>query len=166
MLKKLAAAAVFAALTATAVNAATINNNLTVGVTISPDCTAVSGGPLNFGTYGGLPVNINVATTVTVTCSGGTPYSVGLGAGLYASGDVAARKMKHSTGTETLNYTLSHIAYGGTNWDDYTTPGGAFPTAVWGQAGSGNHTVFGQLPAQTVTNPGAYSDTVVITVSY
>jgi spore coat protein U-like protein len=116
---------------------------------------SVSATNVVFGTYTGALVEIT--GTVTVHCSNGAAYDVGLSGG--DSGSVTARTMEN--GTAKLNYALTSGSYTGTNW------GNTSPTWVTG-TGSGNNqvlTVYGKLAAAQYVAPGSYSDTITVTVS-
>ena len=134
--------------------------SFTVSATVVASCV-VSGNTLNFGTAGVLIANVDATSTVSATCSYTTPYNIGLSVGSGAGATVAVRKM--TSGAKTINYSL------------YTNSG---RTTLWGNtigvdalsgtgAGTGqNLTVYGRVPPQTTPAPGAFSDTIVITVTY
>ncbi len=106
-------------------------------------------------------------STVSVKCTKNSPYTIALNGGTTTGGTVAQRLL--ASGANTLQYNL------------YTT---SAHTAVWGdgtgssvtQAGTGagvatanSLTVYGQVPdnaANQVAVPGAYTDTITVTVSY
>jgi spore coat protein U-like protein len=116
---------------------------------------SISATNLAFGTYVGTL--INSTSTISVTCTNTTTYTVGLSAG--ASGNVAARTMKN--GTHILNYALYQNSTHTTNWGNTTNM----------EAGTGNGalqalTVYGQLPAGTVPAAGNYTDTITATITY
>ena len=146
---------------ASAANAATDTDTMTVSATVVASCN-VAANDLAFGNYdpvSGSP--LSVATTVDVACTNGTAYVVSMDAGLGTGGTVAARKM--TLASDTLIYSLYRDA-GHTN--------------VWGEtdgvdtvAGTGNGSaqtlnVYGLVPASQTTPAGAYSDTVTVTVTY
>lgn len=117
-------------------------------------CT-VSATNVAFGTYTGALVEIT--GTVTVHCTNGAAYDVGLSGG--DSGSVTARTMMN--GTAPLNYALTSGSYAGTNW------GNTNPTWVTGTGTGANQvlTVYGELAAAQYVAPGAYTDTITVTVS-
>jgi len=106
-------------------------------------------------------------STVSVKCTKNSAYTVALNGGNTAGGTVAQRLM--ASGAYTLQYNL------------YTTTG---HTIVWGdgtgssvtEGGTGaglatatGFTVYGQVPdnaANQLAVPGAYTDTITVTVSY
>jgi spore coat protein U-like protein len=124
-------------------------------------CT-VSATNLDFPSAGILSTAKDATNTISVVCTRDAAYQIMLGAGLNDGGvGVGARKMKF--GSETLTYQL------------YRDPG---RSVVWGntlnvdaKGGTGtgvtdNHTVYGRVPPQPTPAPGAYTDTVVVTVEY
>lgn len=121
-----------------------------------------TGSTLNFGSQGLLAAVVNDTATLNVSCTNTTPYTVGLDQGTYGS-SVTARKMKGgATNTEFVNYSLFSDTGRTVNWGN--------TTGSW-VSGTGNGTaqpltVYGQVPAQTTGSPGAYADTVNITVTY
>jgi len=108
-----------------------------------------------FGTYTGALVEIT--GTITIHCTNGAAYDVGLSGG--DSGSVTARTMEN--GTAKLNYALTSVSYTGTNW------GNTSPTWVTGTGTGANQviTVYGELAAAQYGTPGAYTDTITVTVS-
>ncbi|MFI4962499.1 MAG: spore coat U domain-containing protein [Legionellales bacterium] len=133
-------------------------------------CTvAVTGGTVAFGNYNPISgTALSTTGTVAVTCSAlviglNVSYVIALNAG--ANGTFAARKMIL---VSTLQYNL------------YTDAG---HTTVWGDGTAGtstisdsyllsllshtvNYTVNGLLPASQYVPPGAYTDTITVTVTY
>ncbi|EAB6718307.1 spore coat U domain-containing protein, partial [Salmonella enterica subsp. enterica] len=80
---KLAAMATLAAATAAGpVAAATISGNMNVKISITNECKTVTATDLDFGSSGVISAAIDATSTITVTCTKGTPFSVGLGQGL------------------------------------------------------------------------------------
>eukprot|EP01132_Coremiostelium_polycephalum_P008185 gene8185-10062_t len=142
--------------------AATATGSFTVQITIQASCVFVSATTLTFTAVGVIAANDDASTTLSVQCTNTTPYNIGLSAGLGTGATVASRKMT-GTGGALVNYTL----YSDTN-----------RTTVWGQtvgtdtvsaSGSGaaqSYTVYGRVPVQTTPAPGAYTDTITVTVTY
>jgi spore coat protein U-like protein len=137
----------------------TSTSNFNVGATGSSAC-AISANPLAFGAYSGSLVNSS--STITATCTGGTPYNVGLNAGTATGATVTTRRMTGPAGA-LLGYKLftnsSHI----TNWGNTV---GTNTEAGTGTGLAQSLTVYGQIPAGQSVNPGAYSDTIIVTLTY
>jgi spore coat protein U-like protein len=136
------------------------------------NCTASASG-IAFGIYNPLSAVANASTgSLKVTCSGsGTgsanvTLNVTLSTGL--SGSYATRKM--FSGVNTLNYNI----YWSTAYNQIIGDGtgGSFagstpPFAV--PAGGSNFatgTLYGLIPASQDVAPGAYSDVIIVTVTY
>ena len=130
-----------------------------VSATVLKDCV-VSATALAFGNYTGA-VNNNTST-VTVTCTKSTTYTVGLSAGLASGATVTTRQMQN--GANLLNYSLcSDSAACATNW------GNTLATNWVAGTGSGAAqalTVYGQIPAAQYVTPGSYADTITVSVTY
>ena len=136
----------------------TVTAQFSVTATIVKDCT-VSAGNLAFGNYTGA---VKTATSsVSVTCTSGTAYTVGLSAGLASGATVTTRQMQN--GTALLNYGLFTNSGHITNW------GNTSGTNWVSGSGSGSAqgiTVYGQIPATQYVKPGSYTDTITVSVTY
>lgn len=129
-----------------------------VSATVLKDCI-VSATALGFGNYTGA-VN-SAQSTVTVTCTNSTTYTVGLGPGLATGATVTTRQMQN--GTNLLNYGLFSNATWTTNWGN--TSGTNWVSGTGNGAGQAL-TVYGQIPAGQYVTPGSYADTIAVTVTY
>ncbi|WP_167449285.1 Csu type fimbrial protein [Mesorhizobium hawassense] len=128
--------------------------------TINANCT-VSASSVNFGSVGVLASNADTTGSITVRCTNSTPYTIGLGAGSGSGATVANRKM--TSGARTVTYSLYSDSARTTVW------GNTIGTDTSAGTGSGLdqvYSVYARAPAQTTPAPGAYSDTVVVTVTY
>ncbi|WP_324764862.1 spore coat U domain-containing protein (plasmid) [Sinorhizobium meliloti] len=142
--------------------AATATGNMNVRITIQAECKVVTASDLDFGTRGVIDANIDQTSTISVQCTNGTPYTVGLSAGGGAGATVAVRRMT-GTASATVNYTIYRDAARTQIWG--VTAG----TDVVSGTGNGNVqnlTAYGRVPAQTTPAAGVYSDIVAITVTY
>ncbi len=145
------------------VQAATVNTNLSVTITITNECTGASTTAINFGSHGFLTTDVDNTGTIKVTCTNGAAYTIGLGAGTGSGATVTDRKMTVNAGTATINYQLFRETGRTTNWGN--TP----PTDTVSGTGSGSEqtiTVFGRVPAQASPIAGTYNDTVVVSINY
>jgi len=139
-------------------DAGNTSTTMAVSATVLSYCS-VSTLPLAFGNYSGSAVS--ASTTVTVTCTLGTAFNLGIDAGLGSGATVAARKMTY--GANTLTYGLYSNA-GAT-----TVLGSTIGTNTVADTGTGTAqtvTVYGQIPAGQAVAPGTYSDTVTVTITY
>ncbi len=160
-LKAAGAAALLACLPWAASQAATTTATFTVTADVQTTCN-ITAQNLNFGAYTG--VQLDSTTTLTVTCSNGVPWTIGLNAGTSPGATVSTRKMT-GPGADLLPYNLYEDAGHTINWDN---TGGAGVLSGTG-AGSGTpqpETVYGRIPAGAFVGPGAYSDTITATLTF
>ena len=152
----------------------------TVSATVLKTCS-VTATNLGFGSYTPGVAALTATSTVTVSCSNGTTYTVALDKGTTAGGTVAQRLMLETGGTSTLQYSLctspavAGVCPANTAWGD-----GNNGTVTQGGTGAGMaavnakaFTVNGGLPdnafnqaAQVNGVSTAYSDLVTVSVAY
>lgn len=149
--------------------AGTATGNLTVQLTVTASCT-INTATLNFGSVAGtsLPTAaVTGSTTVSVTCTNGSPYSIGMGQGLnylstnrmVSSGNYIGYGLYlNSTYTEPWSTTTSNNSCSGGTNTCYLGTGNGTAQSV---------TIYGQIPTvATAPAPGSYSDTVIMTITY
>ena len=168
-MQKLIKAAVFTGVLATvgAANAATTSTTFAVTATVATNCL-VTANPLAFGTYTQGANDLDQQSTISVRCSNGTPFNVGLNPGATGGATVTTRRMVN--GASQLAYQLFTNAGRTTNWgqtigtDTVTGTGAGFAPA-----NAVALTVYGRIP-DTVANQGLpagnYTDTVTVTVTW
>ncbi|HET7306404.1 MAG TPA: spore coat U domain-containing protein [Gammaproteobacteria bacterium] len=149
--------------TASAFAATSATTTFTTSATVVASCQ-VAAANLSFGNVDPLSATATDATSdITVTCSKGTAYTVGLNAGATTGATTTTRQMLDSN-SDAMNYGLYTDSAHATNWDDI---GGTKTQAGTGTGSAQTLTVYGEVPTgQTALPPGAYSDTVTVTVSY
>ena len=149
--------------------AATATTTFTVSVSIAATCT-IGVADLAFGPQGVLSANVDQTSTITVTCSNTTPYSVGMDNGLNFSG--GTRRMKDTgAGTTFVNYGLYTDAARSFAWITTASPSSCTGGASTCALGTGNGTaqtitLYGRIPAQTTPAPATFNDTVTAAVTY
>jgi spore coat protein U-like protein len=170
MHKFIKSAFVAGALVATAsANAATVGTSFQVTASVLARCTA-SATALAFGTYNPGVAAVDQSTDISVRCTRGTTFTVGLNEGLTTGASVTTRRMRSTAApAEELAYSLYTTAARTTNW--------GFATAAEMRAGTGTgygntliYTVYGRIP-DTAANQNAlvaadYTDTINVTVTY
>jgi spore coat protein U-like protein len=159
---RLLAAAFAVVFGATAANAGTATGNLNIQANVADACT-VSDATLAFGVVN--PTNGTVlpsSTPINVTCTLGTPFSVGLNDGQNAN--ASQRRLRRGATTDYLNYELYKDLlmlgrFGDTVGERATglLGLGVLPTVV---------TVYGAVPSGQTAASGSYADVVQITVYY
>jgi spore coat protein U-like protein len=127
--------------------------------TVLAGCSA-SATDLNFGNY--LASLVSATSTVTVSCTNSTTYSIGLNAGGGVGGSTTTRKMT-SPALATLNYKMFRDSAHTLNWGN--SPGTDTVAGV-GNGVAQQSTVYGQMAAGQSGNPAIYSDTITATVTY
>lgn len=162
--------ALFALGSVASVQAATNTGNMTVTANVETACT-VSASPMAFGTV--IPGIVKETTaTVTANCTNGTAYTLDLGDGLNpitTGGTGAEYRRQMAAGTFLLPYVVYIDATRATEIgaSDPVALNNLLTTTV----GSGENQdvmIYGRIKAAEITaqEPGAYVDTVVITVAY
>jgi spore coat protein U-like protein len=140
-----------------------------VKLTITESCTISAVAPTNvdFGTVArtATPVTNGVSGQLSVNCSAGTPYLIGLDGGLNsatpAAPSLGERRMKHSTAATLVPYDLFQDLGHNTFWGN--TPGSLFSKNGIGSAEL--IPVFGFL-TNVNFQAGSYEDTVTATITY
>ena len=168
MKKLLTASAMTAALFGAplASQAATETETFDVLLTLLASCTIDQATDMDFGTRTEAAVNaggITSTSTISVTCSNGTAYDIGL------SGTNGSRNMTSAAGSS-VAYELYQDSGNSTDWDNTNVNSGT------GDSTQQDFTVNGLIPAQTATIDGAdnidgdtgvdLSDTVTVTVTF
>jgi spore coat protein U-like protein len=140
---------------------ATATGTFAVSATVVKACT-ISASALSFGTYDPTAATADDATTdITVRCTSGTLYNVGLSAGTATGATVTSRKM--SLGANLLNYGLYQDAARASNWGNTIGTDAVSGTAP-GAATTIN--VYGRIPAGQLVPVGNFTDTITATITY
>ncbi|MDG2514381.1 spore coat U domain-containing protein [Sphingobium yanoikuyae] len=156
----LAAAALLTGLAGTA-QAATTTTTFPVTATVIKACV-VSATALAFGNYDPTATGPTDATsTLSILCTVGTTYTVGLTAGTASGATVTTRKM--SSGSNLLSYALYQDSAHTTNWGNTPATDTAAATAP---VGTNALTVYGRITAGQNVPIGSYSDTITVNVVY
>lgn len=168
-----AGAALLALVSAPAV-AGEAQNTFQVTATVVASCEVGVTSDLAFGDYNPLkPVdgsNGQASTQVNVTCTNGTDFVVALNYGSHG-GSASARFMSAGGGNKLAYNLYTHPSYTSV-WKDKTVcndPNGSSASCAYG-TGDGSaadtFTVYGRIKATDTPVPGAYSDTVTVTVTF
>jgi len=164
-LAALAAAAL--ALGLSSAHAQTASGNLSITFNLGASCTTAQVTPVTFpGAATGTIAAETATGSISVNCTSGALYNVGLDAGLHPStaGNTSTRRMAGTVNTtKYVTYDLWQDSGDSTHWGN--TP----PTDTVGGTGTGSAqtiSVYGKIPAQTEATADAYADTVGITVYF
>ena len=136
-----------------------------VTATVADSCL-VSATDLNFGAYNSVAATaLDGTSTITVTCTAQTAYTIGLDAGLQSAGATGTTRamIGNDTAATLLNYEL-YTETGRTNvWGDI---GGTTVAQSDLTGGPLDYTVYGQIPASQYVPAANYADTINVTVAY
>jgi len=147
-LAKVLAVAAIGVAAAGAANAQQATANFTVSANVLNACS-VAASDLVFGDYVASAAK-DSSSTVTVTCTNGTGYSVGITGG-------ATGRFMSGPGGATLGYGM------------FSDPGRTVTFNVASASGNGlgqAYPVYGRIPAFQYVAAGAYTETVTVLVAY
>lgn len=140
-------------------------NNVDVQLQVVPGCSVSQPGGTDFGTlnFGTHPLLLSaidqqVTMNFTLQCASGVNASILMDGG--GSGNVGARRMTRSGGSETIGYQLYINSGRTTIWDN------TIGLAVAGNGQSASYPVFGRVGTQGNPVSGVYSDTVHVTINF
>ncbi|APX94756.1 hypothetical protein BWR19_18550 [Halomonas sp. 1513] len=141
------------------------STDLDVSATVVASCT-IGTTALAFGDYDPIdPVALEGTGNVSVTCTQDAPVAITLGQGANPGGTSsdAAPERQLTDATNFLTYSLFSDAGRTTEWTNDATGS----VATTGTGAAEDHTVFGRIDgAQSSAPAGAYTDTVVATVTF
>jgi spore coat protein U-like protein len=161
--------------TAFSASAQTVNANMAVSASITGSCSLVAN-PLAFSTYDpAAAADLDVQSTVVLTCStgAGASLAMGIGANSTGTGAAAQRRMRVGTTTNYLNYSIfqpsaitasAACAYT-TPWGNGTTGGASLAIGVAASPTARTYNVCGRIPTGQSSAIGLYADTVIVTVT-
>jgi spore coat protein U-like protein len=165
------ASAVFAAsaaigLASFSAQATTKTATFQVSLSVLSDC-AISAAPLAFGNANSALATtaIDQNTSLSVTCTTGTTYSVALDKGT-TTGSLVTGRLLAGTGSNasTVQYQLYSNTGLSTVWGDGT--GGTTPVTGTGTGSAVSITVYGVVPAQPIPVVDTYTSTETATITF
>lgn len=143
-------------------SAQTATTQFDVQITIVGECQINAAEDLNFGNVGVIAGNVDATSDIEVLCTASTPFNLGLDEGEGAGALVNARLMT-GPAAATLGYGLYRDAARSLLWGETI---GSDTQAGTGTGTAQSFTVYGRVPAQTTPEPGTYTDTVTVTLTY
>ncbi|MFI5394784.1 MAG: spore coat U domain-containing protein [Candidatus Binatia bacterium] len=150
--------------------AASQTANLAVSASVTDNCT-ITTAAIPFGSYDPIVANdtapLDNTGTVTITCTKGTPATIGLGTGLNAGKVVGVSRAMNDTASPTPDY-LGYELYQDSGHATVWTNSGAgllSPAAAPSKAAR-NFSVYGRVIAGQDVPQNSYTDTVVATVNF
>ncbi|MEZ5839387.1 MAG: spore coat U domain-containing protein [Hyphomicrobiales bacterium] len=133
-----------------------------VHMRVIDECSIKSTETLEFGDHGVWSSNIDAQANLTVACTNGTPFNIGLDKGSNGS-SVSDRQMAGSRGGS-IAYNLYRDASRSVAW------GETVGTDTYSATGTGvdqTVTIFGRVPpAAGAVVAGNYTDTITVSVTY
>jgi spore coat protein U-like protein len=167
MLKSFVAAATVLALSASfAAPAATKTTPMSVSATLVDTCL-VTATSLTFPAYVPTGGTIKATSTISLRCTNGVQYGVGLSAGSTSGASYAQRLL--ANGGNTLQYNIYTSSAYSSVWGDGSGTTQIMSGNAAGFAAPITLTVYGEVP-DSATNqaavPGTYNDTIVVVLTY
>ena len=98
--------------------------------------------------------------SVSVTCTAGTIYSVGLGNGSSGGTGPTTRLMGNAATSEKITYGIYRDSSYAMPWGNVA---GTDTVSATGTGTAQNYSGYGRVPVQTTPPPLTYTDTVVVT---
>jgi len=142
--------------------AQTATDTFTVTAEVIDACN-ITANDLDFGNYSAIAgTNLDATSTVEVTCTNGTSYTVELDQGTTVGGTLTTRLL--TDGSDTLDYNLYTTNARTSVWGDGTSSSVTVPGA--GSGALQSLTVYGRIPASQNVAIGSYSDTVTATINF
>lgn len=145
--------------TARVSSSSTVTRTLSITAVVQAACT-LTAQSLAFGTYAGVQRDVTAA--MTVTCSNTITYNIGLSTGNGSGATITTRRMTGPSAT-TLNYLMFQNSGRTTNWGNTV---GTSTKAGTGTGGAQGLSIYARIPGGQLVRPGAYTDTVIATVTY
>ncbi len=122
----------------------------------------ISAQPLNFGIHpSNFTRNVTSTSTITSSCTKGTPYQIGLNNGLHAVGN--QRRMKAGDGAF-IHYELYKDASRSQRWGSALNTAETLAGVATGVAQ--NASVYGTVVPQAGLKAADYKDTITVTITY
>ncbi len=149
------------------VDAGTSSSNMSVTATVVSSCS-IAAGTLAFPNYDTVTgTQIDGSAALSVACSKGALTSITLGqganAGTGSTDGLPLRRMKNTTTTDVLAYTLYQDTTRLVPWGNTALTGVVYVPAT---SSAANVSVFGRITSLQDVPAGSYADTVVATITF
>lgn len=143
---------------------------MAVTSTVAASCSAFTqGSGFAFAPYtNNSATHVDANTTVSATCTLGTPYTmaVSAGANYSAAGGMGGGWRNLKNGASYLGYGIYQNAAYTTFWGDGVNGGLGTVKSGTGTGAADIHTVYGRIPSGQAAVVGAYADSVVASITY
>ena len=137
----------------------TVTTPFFVTTNIQPEC-AISATNLVFGDY--TQAQLDGQSQISLTCTTGTTWNVGLNAGNFPGATVTTRRMS-GPGNSSLLYSLYQNPARTLNWGNTI---GSDTVSGIGTGGVQTLPVYGRVPATQSVGPGGYVDTIIGVITF
>lgn len=159
---KLAMGAVcLAAVSGPAFAASTQQTTFKVMADVTASCT-IAAADLDFAAYDPAGAAVPGQSSITVHCTNGTTWDVGLNAGVFSGATTSTRKMT-GPGSFALSYGLFTDSAHTTNWGNIV---GTDTKSGTGTGADQVLNVYGLIPGTQNVGAGHYEDTITATVTF
>jgi spore coat protein U-like protein len=135
-------------------------STFTVSAHVITACSINAGQTLDFGNYTGAATPVQKSTTISVNCTNGGTYVIGLDGGI---GGTDSQRLLAGPNSATLKYNLYQDSSYKTVWGNTTS---TEPPSRSGTGSAETITVYGQLDGLQPVTVGSYSDTITATITY
>jgi spore coat protein U-like protein len=125
-------------------------------------CT-VAATAMNFGNLTTMSAQRDATSTITVTCTRGTDYTLGLSNGSGGGTGPTARRMTNPGTTNFITYGIYRNAARNQPWGDIP---GTNTESRRANGNAQNFTAYGRIPAQAEVRSFTYTDTIIATITY
>lgn len=144
------------------VSARAVRSNFIVRAQNNSSCN-ISTTSMNFGSQANLTLAKTASNQISITCTTGVRYTVGLSYGANGGTSPVNRFMAGPLPAQKIQYGIYQNASLAQAWG---TTIGKDTIAGTATGLTQAYNAYGQIPAQTTPQGGSYADTVVVTVTY
>jgi spore coat protein U-like protein len=133
-----------------------------VRTTNNSTCT-ITASDLSFGNHSNLSAPIVATNQISVTCTAGTQYEIGLNNGSSGAADPSQRRMTNTATAESILYNVFRDGGRTQHWGNVV---GSNTVVSTGTGTAQMFTGYGRVPAQTTPSSLTYTDNVIVTITY
>jgi spore coat protein U-like protein len=137
----------------------TTTTSFLVTANVQAACT-IAATNLVFGSYS--QAQLDGQSQISLTCTNGTTWNVGLNEGTFPGATVTTRRMT-GPGTSSLSYSLFRDATRTLNWGNTV---GSDTVSGTGTGSLQTVPVFGRVPPSQPAGPGGYRDTIIGVITF
>jgi spore coat protein U-like protein len=113
-----------------------------------------------------MSVTLKSSTTISVTCSSGTSFAIGLDVGTHSTGAGSTAQRYLANGSSTIAYELCRDSGCSVPWGDGTNAGSTVAGSAYASGGAQPFLVFSLITVPLSASVGTYTDTISVKVSF